>query len=138
MAQKNISLNEALDQAVERLPFWRRKTAQWKLRNREFRQGVLLELATTLSEEPKVQAMNLPMLANMQGPPQHAATAAPTAPNPNQPQPAPAGAVMDDNDLDAAFAAPIGIDVDKLAQILDLILKYLPAILDLITKLFAK
>lgn len=113
MAQDKVSLNQALDRAVDKLPFFRRKTTQWKLRNHEFREAVLMELASQLSEDPKVQAMNIPQLT---------------------PDAATAGG--DDATID--WNAGILIDLDKLQQLLEMIIKYLPQIIDLITKLFPK
>lgn len=107
---ETLTLNRALDEAVAKLPFFRRKAVQWKLRNPDFREGVLAELAAELSEAPEMEDMNVSAFAAA-GPPTGA----------------------------RSFAdVPIGIDPAKLAAFLDLILKYLPAIIDLITKLFPK
>lgn len=113
MAQDKISLNKLLDKAVDKLPFFRRKTTQWKLRNPEFREAVLMEVASQLSENPKVQAMGIPALTA------DVATAG-------------------GDEVGINWDADILIDLDKLQQLLDMLIKYLPAIIDLITKLFPK
>lgn len=116
-ADRDLTLNKALDEAVSRLPFFKRKAAQWKLRNAEFREGVLAELASKLADSPEMKDMEVRTFA-ADGPPAGAA--------------GPNAAVTGFADM------PIGIDVSKIEQLLDLVLRYLPQIIDLITKLFPK
>lgn len=97
------TFDELLDDAVERLPWLRRRVAKRRLRSQDARQGAIDELRLKLCDDEECKSMGLhPVMAS-------AAVVATT---------------------------PFAIDIDNLERLLELIIKYLPQILDIILPLF--
>ena len=106
MASRDITLNQAVDEAVDTLPFFRRALTRARLGIPRVRNAAMMELQNAMQHDQEMVALCAPMVLSMDG---------------------------------EGFTAdtPFAIDVDKLDQLLQLILKYLPSILELIMKLFA-
>jgi len=101
------SVDEMIDDAIERLPFLRRKIVQRNLaRNPEKREEIADQVLLKMSEDPQASAVFGSSIA----------------------------AGMASGSITAK--TPFSLDIDKLEQLIQLILKYLPQILQLF-KLFA-
>lgn len=107
MTTRTITISEALDMAVAKLPPLRRTVMRMRLRNEGFRSRTLAELRLKLSEDTECCAM----LGDSFG-----------------------TGLADESIGDET---PFSIDLGNLEQFLQLILKYLPQILEIIFKLFA-
>lgn len=107
MTTRTITISEALDMAVAKLPPLRRTVMRMRLRSEGFRSRTLAELRLKLSEDAECCAM----LGDSFG-----------------------AGLADESFGDET---PFSIDLGNLEQFLQLILKYLPQILEIIFKLFA-
>lgn len=109
---KEISLSEALDLAVAKLPPLRRKVTERRLKNAKYREAVLDELAVSLSEDEEC-----PCRAILQGP-----------------SFTPQGKFQIDLDNLERF---LQIIIKYLPTILELVLKFLPLILSFMLAMLA-
>lgn len=100
--QMQITLDQALDAAVDKLPFVRRRVMKNRLRSSRYRETLLAELVLKLHDDQDCCAMGMqPLMANASG------------------------------------ATVFTFDPSQLAAFLELILKYLPLLLELLLPLFS-
>ncbi len=100
--QMQITLDQALDAAVDKLPFVRRRVMKNRLRSNQYRENLLAELVLKLHDDEDCCAMGMqPLMAGASG------------------------------------ATVFTFDPSQLAAFLDLILKYLPLLLNLLLPLFS-
>ncbi len=104
MSTQQLTLNEAVDQAIETLPLFRRIPMKFKMRNRKLRAQVVSDLRVKLYDDPDFEKFGL---------------------------------VQAFGSDEFTADTPFNIDIDNLAKFLELIIKYLPAIIEIFIKLFA-
>lgn len=104
MSTKQITLSESIDEAVERLPFFRRKVYQRRLKNNRFRKAFVEDLTVKLYDNDEVAGM-VPVATF-------------------------AGESFGED-------TPFSIDIDNFERFLQIIIEYLPKIMEIIVTLLA-
>lgn len=114
------TFNSLLDQAVDKMGPLRKRAYQRRLKDKQYREAITDELILKLSQDERVQAMNLPIFAEASAPGSDQVTA------------------MGGNNGPRLAAADVELqlDPDKIKQLLDLLIEYGPKIFDLIMRFF--
>lgn len=97
------TLDQLLDEAVEKMPWLRRRVMKRRLRRKKNREAVIDELRLKLADDSRVQEMGMASMMLSE---------------------------------DVTGETPLPIDLDQLERLLQIIIEYLPTIIELIMAFF--